>query len=116
MCGPILKHCNAKYTTSRMRQCASTTNKKKLATGWSHDGLFKYNDFYLAIQKDRAEMGKVFNQVFLHHYFKYKEDKKNTKRKNASDSRRRDAPQTYNEVYTLNAGSDATNWTTGTSV
>jgi hypothetical protein len=113
MFGRFLKYSNAKYTTSRMTRCATTPTgkKKKLGTGWSHDGLYKYNDFYLAIRNDRVQMGHVFNDVFLTHYQESKESRKITKRGTAGDSNKRNAPQTYNEVYTIQVKSeDASMW------
>jgi hypothetical protein len=113
MSGRFLKYSNAKYTTSRMTRCTTTPagKKKKLGTGWSHDGLYKYNDFYLAIQNDRVQIGHVFNEVFLRHYHESKESRKVTNGRKAGDSKRQDAPQTYNEVYRIQVESeDASNW------
>jgi hypothetical protein len=76
----------------------SSTNdpSKNLGTGWSHQGIDRYNVLYLQVQEDRFYRGASFNQELLLHYNKQR--KCNDGIKTTSKSKKKRKSVAFNDL------------------
>ena len=74
-----------KYTFSRLSRNEAGNiggESKQYGSGWSKEGMDKYNDLYRLVREDRKLRGKTFNEDLLLYY---KEKRKHKNKQNASD-------------------------------
>jgi len=80
---------------------------KNLGTGWSVEGIRRYNDLYFIVRSDRNQRGAFFNQELLLHYNRHKELNNGMTPKGSTGKKKRKIvafddlnppPEQYNEL------------------
>jgi len=87
---------STKYTISRLSRKAAAGKKDNEGSGWSTEGIDRYNDLYLMVIKDRTLRGATFNQELLLFYKEQCQKRDGMRKKKSSKKRKSVAFDDFN--------------------